>query len=589
MIPYTIPLLIAAAISALLAVYAWRQRHILGTRAFSILLLAIGQWALGYAFELNAPTLDGKLFWTSFNFIGIVTIPPALTIFVLRYTRFDHWLTRRTVALLIIPSLLTLTLAWTNPLHGLIRSSATIDTSGPIPIFAPVYNIGFWAFWAYDVALALVYIGATIRAWQTAKGVVRSQLVILLVSLLIPWIGNVIYFSGLSPFYGLDLTPFSFTLASLLLAWGIIRFGMLDVLPVAQEMVFAGIDDGAIVLDLNGRLADINPAARRIFEVQGNAVGRPAADVLGDYPALVEQIALRQQSRGEYRFGIQDCRSYDTRFLPLTDSQKRYGGLLLLLHDVTERRRVEDELKRAKEAAEQASRAKTTFLANMSHELRTPLNAIIGYSEMLSEELQAAGQEAFLADLVNIQSSGQHLLAMINDVLDLTRLEAGQMSLRNETFAMAPLLDELAATTRPLFDKKRNSFQLLHDPALVQMLGDRAKVRQVLFNLLSNVAKFTENGHALLVARLHPEQPATVVFEVHDSGIGMDVEKIDQLFLPFQQADSSPTRRYGGSGLGLAIAYHFCQMMKGRIRAVSQPGAGSVFTVELPLEAENVV
>jgi signal transduction histidine kinase len=584
---YTIPLLIAAAISALLAVYAWQQRHVLGTRSFAFLLFATGEWALGYAFELNSPTLAGKLFWTSFNFIGIVVIPPALAVFTLRYTRFDRWLTRRNIMLLSLPSLVTLALAWTNPLHGLIRSSATIDTSGPIAVFAPVYNVGFWAFWGYDVILALVCIAATARALKSAHGIMRSQLAIFLAVLLIPWIGNVIYFSGLSPFYGLDLTPFSFTIASSLLTWNIVRYRMLDVLPVAQGMVFAGIDDGAIVLDVNDRVADINPAAQRIFELGGNAIGQPAAQVLADYPALVEQIALRQAGRGEYPFGITDCRDYDTRFLPLTDPAGRFGGLLLLLHDVTERRRVESELKRAKEAAEQANRAKTAFLANMSHELRTPLNAIIGYSEMLVEEVQAAGQQAFMPDLLSIQTSGQHLLSLINDVLDLTRIEAGNMPLRLGAFNLATLIDDLANVTKPLFEKNRNTLQIQIAPDLDEMYADQAKVRQILFNLLSNAAKFTEKGKVLLVVKSSASASPTIIFEVHDTGIGMTPEQVQQLFRPFSQADSSPTRRFGGSGLGLALADSFCQMMGGSIQVTSALGTGSIFTVELPLDMRS--
>jgi signal transduction histidine kinase len=584
MIPYTIPLLIAAAISILLAVYAWQQRRVLGTRAFTLLLLAIGQWALGYAFELNAPTLEGKLFWTSFNFIGIVTIPPSLLVFVLRYTRFDRWLTRRNVILLSLPAAVTLALAWTNQWHGLIRSSASLNTSGPIVMFAPVYNVGFWAFWGYDILLALVCLVATVWAWMAAQGVVRSQLGILFASLLIPWIGNVIYLSGLSPFYGLDLTPLSFTLASMLLAWGIVRYRMLDVLPVAMEMVFAGIDDGAIVLDVNGRITDLNPAAQRIFDLDRRVIGQAAAQVLEDYPALVSQLGLRQAARGEYPLGATDCRDYDTRFLPLTDPLGRFGGLLFLLHDVTERRRVEDELKRAKEAAEQANRAKTTFLANMSHELRTPLNAILGYSEMLAEEVQADGKPSYVRDLQNIQTSGQHLLMLINDILDLTRVEAGRMPLHLETFDLAALVDELAAVVQPLFEKNRNLLHVQIEPGLANMHADKVKVRQILFNLLSNATKFTHQGQIDLTVTCPSNGPSIVLFEVRDTGIGMTPEQLQLLFRPFSQVDPSPTRRFGGSGLGLALTQSFCQMMGGSIHVVSTPSVGSTFTVQLPLE-----
>ena len=243
----------------------------------------------------------------------------------------------------------------------------------------------------------------------------------------------------------------------------------------------------------------------------------------------------------------------------------------------------------AKDAAEEANTAKSAFLANMSHELRTPLNAIIGYSEMLEEDAQAAGDEGFVADLQKIRSAGKHLLGLINDVLDLSKVEAGKMKLYLETFEVAGIVEEVVATARPLMEKNANALEVRCAANVGQLREDITKVRQVLLNLLSNAAKFTEKGKiSLEVTREEDVAGTWVVFRVRDSGIGMTPEQLGRLFQAFMQADGSTQRKYGGTGLGLALSRKFVVMMGGDINAESQPGKGSTFTMRLPGDVENV-
>ena len=254
--------------------------------------------------------------------------------------------------------------------------------------------------------------------------------------------------------------------------------------------------------------------------------------------------------------------------------------------EIIHRKRTQDELLTAKQAAEQANRAKSAFLANMSHELRTPLNAIIGYSEMLEEEVQDTAKISNVRDLQKIQAAGKHLLVLINDVLDLSKIEAGKMQLHIESFDIAGMIEEMVTTLKPAIAKNANTFQLRIPEDISAMRGDVTKVRQILLNLLSNACKFTDHGSVSLdVDRVSAAGQDWIRFRVGDTGIGISTEQQENLFQEFTQADISISRKYGGTGLGLAISHRFVQLMKGRITVESAPGQGSVFTVHLPVQA----
>jgi PAS domain S-box-containing protein len=282
---------------------------------------------------------------------------------------------------------------------------------------------------------------------------------------------------------------------------------------------------------------------------------------------------------------------------------KAAGGIILNLRDITERKQAES-LQIAKDAAEQANQAKSQFLANMSHELRTPLNAIIGYSEMLQEEAVESEQTEFVADLQKIYSAGKHLLTLINDILDLSKVEAGKMDLCLETFEIPTLIEEVVNTIQPLIEKNHNTL-VVHCPAeLGSMHADLIKVRQNLFNLLSNACKFTDQGTITLtvekiaapaapvggatVAIASPSsKPPLICFRVSDTGIGMTPDQVGMLFQAFTQVDASTTRKYGGTGLGLAIAQRFAQMMGGLITVESALGQGTTFEMQLPVHVSS--
>ena len=235
--------------------------------------------------------------------------------------------------------------------------------------------------------------------------------------------------------------------------------------------------------------------------------------------------------------------------------------------------------------AESASKAKSDFLANMSHELRTPLNAIIGYSEMLIEEADDDGLENYANDLNKINSSGEHLLTLINDILDLSKIEAGKMEMHIEVFNFNAYIDQIEATVKPLIKKNNNEFVIERPNDLENLTNDQTKLRQILFNMLSNAAKFTKEGSIKLAVTSYGDK---VRFAVSDTGIGMNAEQLGKVFEEFTQAESSTSKDYGGTGLGLPISKKMAEMMGGIMEVESEEGKGTTFSITIPVVVTEV-
>jgi PAS domain S-box-containing protein len=368
-------------------------------------------------------------------------------------------------------------------------------------------------------------------------------------------------------------------------------------LAAYNRLLLDSTGEGMYGIDLAGRCTFLNRAAEKMLGIAPDAaLGKSIHDLIhhshadgSSYP--LEQCPIYRVLHSGQGGRIDSevfWRANKTSF-PVEYSSFpiiRHGtvaGAVVSFVDITSRKRVEEELHNAKEAAEAANVAKSQFLASMSHELRTPLNAVIMYSELLQEEAADRGVAEFIPDLEKIRAGGKHLLSLVNGVLDLSKIEAGKMDLFLETFDVATMIADVAGTVQPLVQKNANRLEVRCADSLGSMHADLTKVRQILFNLVSNACKFTTDGTITLdVTRGKDADRPLLTFRVSDSGIGMTPEQVGRLFQPFTQADASTTRKYGGTGLGLTISKRFCEMMGGEVAVSSEPGKGTTFTVRLP-------
>jgi adenylate cyclase len=351
-----------------------------------------------------------------------------------------------------------------------------------------------------------------------------------------------------------------------------------------------------VMFDRELKLAAWNRQFRELLELPDNFLtGHPYFEQYvrllaerGEYGEVdVNEEVRRLTESAERQYTFERTRPNGTvleiRHNPLPD-----GGMVIIYTDVTDRKRYEEALTGARDQAEAMSRTKSSFLANMSHELRTPLNAIIGLTDMLVGNAARFGTEKALEPLRRVHRAGTHLLGLINQVLDLSKIEAGKLELNLESVKIGPLVEEVAGTTRPLAEQNKNRLTVEYPDDIPSIETDPMRLRQVLLNLLSNACKFTKSGDiSLRVKSTIHDGRRFAEFAVVDTGIGMTADQMARLFEEFSQAEATTARQYGGTGLGLAISRRLCQMMGGDVTVASQPGKGSTFTVRLPLAASH--
>jgi len=585
--PYTLPLLIAAAISAAVALSAWRRRSAPGAKALALLMLAVAEWSLGYALELGSADLPTKVFWARVQYLGIVILPVTWLAFALHYAAREQWLTTPKLALLAIEPLVVLRLVWTNDAHGLIWSSVKLDTSGSFSVLGLTYGVGFWGHVACSYLLLLLATFLLIQAVIRSPHLYRGQAGALLVGALAPWVGNALYLSGLSPFPYLDLTPFAFTLTGLAMVWGLSRFRLLDIVPVARDTVIEGMSDGVIVLDGQDRIVDLNPAAQQVIgRAATEIIGQPAAQVLSDWPdsstelakVLVERYRDVTEAHPEIVLGEGETQcNYDLRISPLHDRRGRLTGRLVVLRDITERKRAEEALRRAHDELmertaqlQAANKELEAFAYSVSHDLRAPLRSINGFSLALLEDyadkLDKDGQDY----LRRVRAASQRMAELIEALLQLSRLTRREM--RRETVDLSQLVQTIAAELEQ--DELDRQVEFVIEEG-VTASGDAHLLRVVLENLLGNAWKFTAKHPRARIEFGVSQHNGETTYFVRDDGAGFDMAYADRLFGAFQRLHLAG--EFEGTGIGLATVQRIIHRHGGRVWAKGTLEQGATF------------
>jgi PAS domain S-box-containing protein len=592
---YAIVLVLTTVIALEVAFIAWRQRATPGALTFAILMLAMAEWTFTSGLEVAAMGLASKLVWAKAEYLGSALGSTLLLIFAFQYIRQDKWLTRRNVALLWIIPFCTILLALTNEWHHLIWTSFTPSPFGDNII---IYGHGTW-FW---IAMAYYYSCLFFTALALIRAMVRfpllrHQAAALLLGSIVAWGGSIIYNAGLSPVPGIDITPIAFALTGLIIAWGVFRFRLFDLVPVARDVLIENMSDGVLVLDEQNRILDMNPSARQVIGVASvAAIGRPAADVLAAWPDLLARYCGVMQAQDEIAFGQDKLPHLELRISPLYDKGGRFTGRLIVFRDITERKQAEQELRRSNAELQARNEELDAFAHTVAHDIRNPVSHIIGYTEMLEQDYEsmlADERQEYLHSLARIGNK-------VNNILDELLLLAG---LRKTEVALAPLDmgNIVAEACRRLSHMiEENQAELALPAEWPSALGYAPWVEEVWVNYLSNAIQYgghpprVELGAEVLPPLTSPSLAAgkeggrMVRFWVRDNGDGIAPEDQSRLFTPFTRLDQVRAR---GHGLGLSIVRRIMEKLDGQVSVTSDGllGRGSEFSFTLPAVTSSSV
>jgi signal transduction histidine kinase len=569
------------------AVFAWRQRPTPGAGAFVGAMVTLAIWSLAYAGELTVVELGPKLIFARFEYIGIAFVPVAWLNLAESLSFRKHWLNRdRMLALCLMPAA-TVVLVFTAEAHTLFWTTTAVSADGPLVMLVNRFGPWFWIHSLYSYFMLLAGTVYLIERFLRTRDMYRWQVVLLIVAVLAPWAANIVYLAGLLPPPAIDPTPLAFAVSVLSLGYDMFSYRLFDLMPIARKTVIDTLDDGVLVVDLYGHVADINPAALQMLDprrAQGeDVVGRPMEALLRVWPevlALLQSPDADAQPSRDVPFASN--RWFEVSVYPLQDRLPRDRGRVVIWHEITARRRSADALAEARDQALAASQLKSQILAKVSHELRTPLGAILGYSEMLFNQVHGplTGRQQEAAE--RVIHSAIYLTKLVDDLLDQSQLEQGRLRIHRRPLALEPFLQSIASAQAVEAERKGLAFSLLLTPGLPSHVqADAERVRQILTKLLANAVKFTDMGSISLAVT---SGDGDLTFTVSDTGVGVAPEDVAHIYEPFWQAAQDLTRSRDGYGLGLAIVCQLVQLMGGSIALETAAGQGTSFCVHLPLE-----
>jgi PAS domain S-box-containing protein len=570
-------------------IYGWMKRKVTIGPVYYWLLLVFTIWMILYATVLATANAAASHYLSLLEYVCSVILPVGWLYFAFDFAGQQIWKSRwALIASLILPVVLIL-VAVTGSDPGLLFDHFKffhVPELNPHPATAGSSGNWIYVHYAYSLGYFILATALLIVSLIRNQKVTLTQAIILGLGIIVPWFGFFTFIFRISPIGNFDPSPYAFTLSASLMAFGLNFNRSINIVTTARRSVVDRMVEGLVVLDGHNLILDINSAALKIFRINAaNTIGQPAETVFRNWPDLIDN--LRYYSRKNQNLQIQvngDTTYYLLDINPLFDRKGEVMGKMLIFHDVTSLKQTELKLIEAKARAEQSDNLKSAFLANMSHEIRTPMNVIIGFSNLLNDsEVSLEEREEFVE---HIKNSGNSLLQLIDDIIDISKLDAGQIVQENNRLSITRLLAELFAYfNESLQESGKKGVQLLvsgiSENVDWTVMADGVKINRIMRHLLANAVKFTSTGFIEFGVKM--VSPDKLTFYVQDSGIGIAREKQGMIFERFSRVMTGTRQEYGGTGMGLAICKGLTELMGGTIWVESNLGSGSTFFVSLPV------
>lgn len=586
---YSVFLATAGLICFVVVLFIRQTRaNVVGARALMVLLSALGIWDITYAlFWVEAFGVPRSL-WLDITYVGVVIVPTALFIFSCQVVQVGSWLNRRVIGILALQPVFVLLLMFTDPWHNLFYAGKRALNVSMILYAGPV----FWTNVAYSYTLTLVSTVLLARKWYQSQGLYRRQIGMILAGIGLTWLNSVIFVSGLTPLPGADNTPFFFSVTALIFAYALYRYRLLDVVPVARDLLVEHMQDGLLVLDADNRLLDINPTARRAIDPQGMwQIGQPVQRDTFAFPHLVDDFLRVTETRTELSVQprVGDRRYFDLQISPLRDDRDHFVGRLVTWRDITQRKQLEIGLEakvaqrtaalaEANEHLQELDRLKDEFVARIGHELRTPLTNIQLYLHLLDK----ASPEKRSTYMQTLGAETNQLQRLIENLLSIFHLSTDETDLTVVPVSVHPLLTQLAADRAQMVLDAGVNLQITPDPSQPLALADETVLREVLRRVLDNALNYAPNSAVTLSTHVgQRDDRSWICVRIQDTGPGVANSERTYLFDRFYRGQAAATYEISGTGLGLAVSRELMQRMGGEITLDAHTGQGTSFTLWL--------
>jgi len=577
---YSYIYLATAVISFMVGGLAQLRKLVVGAKELSTLTYLVSFCAFILCFESAATSQGTKILLTKISYISVVLIPVFYLLFVLRFTKLTRFKDIKHGWLLFGIPFITLILAFTNEYHHLLWSS-----------FSPIspetnimtYHHGFWFWIGYTLYSYLLLLASTrylfeFLCFNRSRKVYVIQGWLVTFAGLCPWVASFFYIFNLNPVEGLDITPISTTLCSILFSWSILKSTFLNLVPVARETLVETLPIGILALDDQNRIQDINRTAKVFTGIKAdNILGLTVSQAVPVTSSLIMAIE-------SFDTPLQvetTVNSYTKSFRIIKQPLKNiHGSRLITIFDVTEEITRQKELIQARKKAEENDKLKSAFLSNLSHEIRTPLNGIMGFISILQRDDLTETERMEYLNIV--WENGDRLLKTMVDIIDISKIESGQIEADYLEVDMNEILTRLYDFFKPEATRRNLEFAFTNriKPDNYIIYSDQVKIYSILTNLIKNALKYTKVGFVKYDCSVDGNE---LYFSVSDSGIGLPDDKLEIIFERFVQVDTSRMRKFEGSGLGLSITKAYVDILKGTIQVESKVDVGSTFTVRIPI------